>query len=74
MVINARKEKLVPLTQAVDLLIELGLPTVHYETWRRWSVSGVHGATLETLRFGGRKYTTRAAVERFVAACNAGAT
>ncbi len=34
----------------------------------RWSLHGAHGVRLETIRVGGRRLTSRAAIRRFVAA------
>lgn len=37
-----------------------------YATWWRWWRKGVKGIRLRTLVCGGRRYTTRAAVEEFI--------
>lgn len=38
------------------------------KTWLRWKIHGVNGAKLETIKVGGRLFTSRAAVLRFVEA------
>ena len=44
----------------------LSLATLH-----RWRLNGVRGVRLETLLIGGLRYTSREAIERFIAAQNA---
>ncbi len=66
--IDPRSEGLVPLASATsDLPIR-----IDPSTWRRWAVSGVKGAVLETVRIGARLYTTREAVQRFLSRLNPG--
>lgn len=36
----------------------------------RWMNRGVGGVRLETFRAGGKRFTDRAAIERFIAACS----
>ncbi len=38
------------------------------KTALRWALHGAHGVRLETIRVGGRRLTSRAAIRRFVAA------
>ena len=44
----------------------LSLATLH-----RWRLNGVRGVRLETLLIGGLRYTSREAIDRFIAAQNA---
>jgi hypothetical protein len=37
-----------------------------YQTWWRWWRKGVKGTKLKTALLGGRRFTTRAAIEEFV--------
>lgn len=50
-----------------ELALEL---RVDYSTVRRWILSGYQGARLASLRIGRKRYTTRQAVARFLAAIN----
>jgi Protein of unknown function (DUF1580) len=43
---------------------------VHVSTVWRWALRGVKGHRLESFSLGGRRYTTREAFARFVAATN----
>jgi hypothetical protein len=43
----------------------------HRNTLARWARSGVRGALLETMVIGSRRYTTREAINRFIALLNA---
>lgn len=43
---------------------------IHLSTVWRWALRGVRGHRLECFSIGGRRYTTREAFERFVAATN----
>ena len=45
---------------------------LHVTTIWRWATRGVRGIRLETYREGGRRYTTREAHARFVAATSDG--
>jgi len=54
------------LTQAAKLIP--GRP--HLSTVHRWGQHGVKGVKLETLRAGSRVFTTREAVETFLAELN----
>lgn len=46
---------------------------VHSATVWRWFLAGVGGVRLEGAKIGGMRYTTRQALERFVAAINGAA-
>jgi hypothetical protein len=56
------KEERLTLTQ---LAKELGVDVC--TTWR-WSTRGVRGVRLDSYAIGGKRYTTREALERFTAA------
>ena len=45
----------------------------HISTLHRWRLRGVRGVKLETCLIGGRRYTSREAVERFSTATTAAA-
>ena len=45
----------------------------HASTWHRWRLKGVRGVRLETIMVGGRRYTSREALERFSARLTAAA-
>ena len=45
----------------------------HVSTLHRWRLRGVRGVKLETCLIGGRRYTSREAVERFSTAATAAA-
>lgn len=58
-------EQLVTLNQAAKLVP--GGP-VHLSTMHRWHLRGVHGVRLETIVAGGKRRTSKEAIERFVIA------
>jgi hypothetical protein len=60
--IDPLSETLLTLTEAAKLLP--GRPSTHL-LWR-WRTSGVRGVKLETVLVGGRRYTNRSALERFI--------
>ena len=43
----------------------------HISTLHRWRLRGVRGKKLETLLVGGKRFTSREAIDRFIAAGNA---
>jgi hypothetical protein len=63
----ADREQLVPLAGAADLFPPG--TKLYYASLMRWASSGVGGVVLGTRRVGFRVYTTRSAVEQFLAAC-----
>jgi hypothetical protein len=65
--IDVETESLLSLADAAKALP--GHP--HITTLWRWRKCGVRGVRLETVLVGGRRYTSREAVERFVAATTA---
>lgn len=68
MTINLR-ETLLTLTQAAATLPN----KPHASTIHRWRLNGVRGIRLETIMVGGRRYTSREALERFSARLTAAA-
>jgi hypothetical protein len=58
------RDKTLSLRQAAELLP--GKP--NRSTMHRWAHHGVRGVRLATILIGGRRYTTREAIEQFVAA------
>jgi hypothetical protein len=59
-------ERLIPLTEAGKHACSV-LPPPHSSTWVRWALRGVGKPRirLETKKCGGRRYTSREAIERF---------
>ena len=69
MSIEMSVERLLTLLEATKILPgRPGLSTIH-----RWRLRGVRGIKLETLLVGGRRFTSREALERFSAAITAAA-
>jgi hypothetical protein len=64
--IDHENEHLLSMTAAAKLLP--GRPAV--ETLWRWRTSGCRGHRLETILFGGRRFTSREAITRFLRAIN----
>lgn len=64
--IDFQNEKLIDLTEAATLLP--GRP--HVATLWRWRHAGVRGHRLESISIGGRVYTSREAIARFIARTN----
>ena len=65
--IDPATESLIPWQQAAKHVP--GDP--HISTLHRWRVRGVRGKKLETLLVGGKRFTSREALDRFIAAGNA---
>lgn len=42
------------------------------QTLRRWAIQGVDGVKLETVKVGGRRFTSKEAIDRFLTRLNAG--
>jgi hypothetical protein len=59
-------EELHPLAKAGELLT----CRPHRSTAIRWADRGVRGSRLETVTIGGRRYTSREALTRFIARLN----
>lgn len=66
MSIDLATERLLTFDEAGELFPPARRPS--HATWWRWYARGLSGIRLETLVVGGRRYTSRAAVERFAAA------
>jgi hypothetical protein len=64
--IDHENEQLLSMIAASKLLP--GRPNV--ATLWRWRTAGCRGHRLETILFGGRRYTSREAITRFLAAIN----
>ncbi|MBL9165831.1 MAG: DUF1580 domain-containing protein [Planctomycetaceae bacterium] len=64
MMIDVGEERLLPLQAAANALP--GCP--HISTLHRWRMRGVRGVLLETCLIGGKRYTSREALLRFVEA------
>ncbi|GDX93702.1 hypothetical protein LBMAG46_37120 [Planctomycetia bacterium] len=67
--IDSRSETLIRLEQARREFP--GKTLVSLAALHRWRLKGVRGVVLETLVVGGARYTSREAIDRFVAAQNA---
>lgn len=69
MPIEFTNEQLLSFGDASKLLPPGSRPS--YATWWRWHRRGVGGVKLETIRVGGKRYTTAEAMQRFIAALSA---
>jgi hypothetical protein len=67
--IDIEHETLVSLNEATRILP--GNP--HVSTLHRWRLRGVKNTKLETVLAGGRRFTSREALDRFIAATTAAA-
>jgi hypothetical protein len=67
--IDPQSEKLLSFPQATIFLQS----HPHICTLHRWRLRGITGIRLETVRIGGRRFTSREALERFNAAVTAAA-
>lgn len=61
--IDPTTDDLIPLNDVRKIV------PVHRSTLARWSSDGIDGVVLETVWIGKLRFTTRAAVAEFVAAC-----
>lgn len=64
---NLLAEELVPVTRAGQFCPSRPDPS----TVCRWALKGARGIKLESIRVGGKVMTSKEAVQRFLAACNA---
>ena len=71
MSIDVSNENIITLGEACRAIPPHGVSTA---TMARWIQRGVRGAKLATVVIGGRRYTSREAIARFVAAQNADQT
>ena len=60
-------EQLIALREVPLLLPRRRGKKVHYSTVFRWATKGAHGRVLESKLIGGVRYTTRGALNRFLA-------
>lgn len=60
--IDINRDEIIPLDELLD---ELPDPPARTTRWR-WCESGIGGVRLETVKIGRRRYTSRAAFQRFV--------
>jgi hypothetical protein len=67
--VDIEHESLIMLAQASREIP--GRP--HLTTLHRWRLAGIAGVKLETLKIGGRRFTSREALSRFFAATTAAA-
>ena len=64
-------EELLSLTDAAkEVPRPEGQKPPHVATVWRWAIKGVRGNKLEIVKIGSRKFTSREAITRFVAAAN----
>jgi hypothetical protein len=72
-IVDSMSDELIPLAQVAKFLPP-GLKHLHASTAARWALRGVGNprVRIETLKIGGRRYVTRAAVDRFVARLTGG--
>jgi Protein of unknown function (DUF1580) len=72
--ISLERETLIPLSHCPRLGVlpvrRAGRP-IHAATWHRWAIKGLRGVRLETIRVGGTRCTSLAAIERFFQALTA---
>lgn len=66
--IDIASENIIKLSDACGYFPPEGVSTA---TIARWIQRGVRGVTLETIVIGGRRLTSREAIERFISAQNA---
>ena len=69
--IDIDAENPVPLRSAGILVPGRNGRGVSYETLRRWWKNGIGGSRLETVKIGGVRHTTAAALKRFISLLNA---
>jgi len=70
--IDIATETVLALTEAAAVLPPLrGRKRPSYSTLWRWATKGINGVRLETVKIGGTSFTSREALQRFVAALNA---
>lgn len=65
--IDVLNEELIALTDVADHLPRRGGRKVNYSTIFRWVQRGIRGKRLETVRMGGCRFTSKAALNRFFA-------
>lgn len=70
MPVSMETESLLSLSEASRYLPD----RPHVSTLHRWRLRGIRGIKLETILVGGRRYTSREALERFTVAVTAAAS
>ncbi len=67
---QASRTEMIPIRDVATLpqVTPCGKP-LHPSTPTRWAVYGIGGIRLESQKIAGRRYTSPAAVERFIARC-----
>lgn len=68
--IDVENEHLLTMTEAARSISRGG---VHVSTLHRWHLRGCRGVRLETVLIGGRRYTSKEALQRFFARVTAAA-
>lgn len=63
------EEKLIAIADLPNLLPQKGGKKVHHSTVHRWTKKGVRGRVLESKMIGGVRYTSVAALSRFLQNC-----
>lgn len=66
--IDRTTETLILLSKAALIINPTSPP--HVATVWRWTGHGVSGITLESIKLGGSRYTSREAIERFIQRLN----
>jgi len=69
MPISPMKDELITMKQARELIPHHPAPS----TLVRWHTTGYKGVRLETVMVGGRRYTTKEALQEFADACTVAA-
>src|SRR4051812_48707200 len=63
--IDSRSESLFTLTEVPEHVPKARGRRIHTSTIWRWTKRGIRGVKLETIRIGGRTYTSTEALSRF---------
>ena len=72
--IDFQRETLLGVTEAAGILpASRGGKRIHISTLHRWASRGLRGVVLETIRVGGRRYTSTEALQRFFDRLSTGA-
>ena len=71
--IDVTSETLIPIGKTAGEIERLTGDRPHRATIERWRMRGCHGVKLETVKIGGKRYTSQEALHRFVAAVTAAA-
>jgi hypothetical protein len=71
MAIDLLVESTIPLKEAANVLPRRNGKRINFSTLWRWSMRGVRGVKLETLRIGGTLATSHEALQRFADALTA---